>query len=410
MALKEARRSHRTRQALSLAIGAADTAPSTHQSSTTTTGLGDPPSPPLVPQIPRNPLRFDADNPPAFAPPGSKPALEPAPSATEKQHSRRASVTAMFTRSPVTARRRGSSIISEDMSGVAALADGGGGDSEGEKKRPGEDSNHGGSSTAGAGVEDGLSTPRRDRRGGRKASGPWPTMAAEVSSSGSTDILASDTGVSSSLRGGAGGSPGYDDGGGRHHRWRVPWRKRSNASGNSGGDNGSDYSVDSASWGGENLAAGEGDEMTDGEQQQQQGDVFPASPTLPPRLHSRGGKRPTEGKRSPRRKIRWGRVLGVAIALVSVIVALVCTFLSPPDGMKSSFSVLWQGLAVPVWGLRVYLSPGQEKGGLVGGGGVRALGDFNDGGQDGGRDGHDGRSDVDDDVARLREVESGDAA
>ncbi|CAM9259835.1 unnamed protein product [Scytosiphon promiscuus] len=457
LALKEARRSHLTRQALSHTMSEWPSA---------TTGDEEPSSPcaESASKVPRNPFRFDTANPPAFAPPGTTPASEPHPSPLDKNASRRTSVTSMFVRSPVTGHRRGSS-ISENVGGMVATTGGrgGGGVGEGEGEVGGDPNK---SSAAGGGVENGLSTPR----GGRKAGGPWPSAtprfmspprfrqkASGKSGSGTTTTTTttttrtSDAGatrVSSSLRGGAGSSVG---GGGGPRRWNAPWKKKSTFNGNNKGDdnggmNGTGHSLGSASRGeksptGDGGASGGGG-VGGGEKQGdggQEGDRFSAPPALLPRLRSSGGKRPGGGKIAARRKIRWGRVLGSSLALtcaVAAIAALVMAPLPAGDGAESSSPLggLWQGFVVPAWGLGVHLA-GQGGGEAVAGreawrqagtkaasawragwerlrvgvgaGGERGPSDFDD-------DDQDGHESDDDDTARSRsrsrEPQSGGAA
>lgn len=266
------------------------------------------------------------------------------------------------------------------------------------------------SAAGGGGVGDGLSTPTGGRIGGRRATNPWASAtprlgspprfrrkASENPGSGDTALGsgAGASGVSSSLRGGA-GSPKAG------RRWRLPWGKKSSAVTGSGDDGvgGSRDSLGSASRR-EIFAAGEGGG--------QEGDGVSASPTLPPRPPSRGEKkRPGEGRRAPRLRVRWGRVVGTSLALtcaVSAVVALVVTRLLPGDGAEanSPLSVLWKGLGAPLLGLGAYLT-GRGEGGPavwreagrsagtkeatawkaerkraeVGSGGGHAMGDFDD--------------------------------
>lgn len=91
MAVKEAHRSYRTRQALCQMMSADSSRGQSSQSS---------PEAAAASTVVANLLKFDAANPPAFAPPGTTPALEPSPAAGRKA-SRRSSSSLLFARSPI---------------------------------------------------------------------------------------------------------------------------------------------------------------------------------------------------------------------------------------------------------------------------------------------------------------------
>ncbi|CAN0412299.1 unnamed protein product, partial [Ectocarpus sp. 12 AP-2014] len=212
MGLKQARRSCRTRQALSHAMsaiaanaaaaaaaGAGGSVFATTPSSPT--GRRHPPSPSTAAaaaMVIRNPFKFDAANPPAFAPPGTTPALEPYLNGDGPQQQ---STSSFFAASPMRgrgARRRRGSVASSGSSGTAATSSGGLGGSYHDF-------------SGGGGAESDTATPRG--RGGNVPS--LPVLVSPPRARSIAVFRGSSSSSSSSSSGSGSARPGAPDGSGR---------------------------------------------------------------------------------------------------------------------------------------------------------------------------------------------------
>ncbi|CAB1100573.1 unnamed protein product [Ectocarpus sp. CCAP 1310/34] len=363
LGLKEARRSCRTRQALSHAMSATAANAGGGGSSvfattsSSPTGRRHPPSPSAAAaaaMVVRNTFMFDAANPPAFAPPGTTPALEPYHNGDGPQQQ---STSLFFAASPLRgrgARRRRGSVASSGSSSMATTSSGGVGGSYHDFR-------------GGGGAESDTATPRRRGgtvpslpvlvspprarsfavfRGGSSSSSSGSGSARPGASDGSgrrqpspeSDVGDGGAGIEGQRRGGAGG--------GKPRRWRMLWGKRTKTGGGGGG-------------GGGGLAA-RGQEEADREQG---GDLRSPSP-VPPRGGNSHGVR-ARGKI----RMRWGRVIGATVALVCGLAALSAvpgTFFSPPQESVEepvpSLAAIWQAVAVMLSGMRAFLSFGGNGG------------------------------------------------
>ncbi|CAM9901551.1 unnamed protein product, partial [Ectocarpus fasciculatus] len=256
MGLKEARRSYRTRLALSHAMSAtAATAAAAAAagaggsvSATTTpsspTGPRHPPSFPsaaaAAAMVMRNPFNFDAANPPAFAPPGTTPALEAYPNG-DGAAAQQQSASSFFAASPLRgrgARRRGSIVTSSGSSSTATTSSAGGGGGAGGSHH---DFSGGGGGGGGPGGSDTatrggtvppslpvLASPPRARSLAvfRSSSSSSSSSARPGAPDGSgrqpnreSDVVAgapAAAGIEGQRRGGGAG-------GGKPRRWSMPW-------------------------------------------------------------------------------------------------------------------------------------------------------------------------------------------
>lgn len=329
-AMKEARRSYRTRQALAQKMSAAAAATTSHSNFPAAAwdqafSFSDDGA---ISAVVPNPFKFDAANPPAFAPPGATPAVEPYPSLGSENAAQQAS-TSFFARSPV--RRKsgsgGGGGSGNSSSTAVSARDGGGGGGSG--------------SGGGGGGGSGLLTPREQR-----GTSPFPRATPLASPTRSRSLKSGGTaagGVSGVGAAASEASRSVRGGGGVSRRWSVPWGKKVRISVGGGGGGGGGVGARGGNSPGDGMTLYEERNATGGEQG---GDDGLASPVPPPRLRPRGDKRAT------RRRVRWARVFGAFVGLIgalTMLMAAVSAYLFPRNGLESPFPLiplpLWQGAA-----------------------------------------------------------------
>lgn len=334
MAVREAHRSYRTRQALYHTLSAASP------------GGQSPPSSPYaaVTTTPgANPFKFDEANPPAFAPPGTTPAVEPCPSAGGGS-SRQPSSSSFFARSPTQGSPRSSAVTSRrrrsrggggtDGTGggrVLATTTGGGGAL----------SHHGSADVDGA---PGFSSTTRSRRArASEGTGSPDPQASAVRSNGFPFY--------GGVNGGGGTYQAVSHAAGsskRSRRWSTPWGKLSLSG--SGSGIGSSSGGSSSSRGRASYSLPPSPAQDGGG-----GDGSYPSPTHP-RLRARGGRTTPRA----RLRVRWGRLLAASLALVCGLVVVVAVVVVPGTraGVRS-------GLATAASRLRLFVfGQGLEGGGI----------------------------------------------
>eukprot|EP00752_Nemacystus_decipiens_P007785 g6953.t1 len=315
-AIKEARRSHRTRLTLTHRMSTAAAATPSHpDASVAARGHQGPYSSDKV--VP-NPFRFDSANPPAFAPPGTTPAVEPYPALGVENAAQQASTlsttsisTSFFARSPT--RRKSNS--GGSGTAITNVRDGGVG------------SLHGLRGGVGSGSGNGRVAPH----GPRGSASSSPTRPRSM---GMRSETAAASGFSASRVAASEGSRSVR---GVSRRWSLPWGKRAKVSGGGGGARGGNPPGDGMTLYEERRGAVGG----------HTGGGGLSSLALPPRLRS--GVR--SGKRATRRRVRWARVFGASVSLACALTALtaaVSSFLFPAeDGLELPLPLipLWQGFS-----------------------------------------------------------------